>query len=349
METSGEPAELRRRVLRGLRENGRASYSRIAQELGVSRRQVTQIVQSAIARGELRLTVSISPDLLGLERFAYLQLSVSGPIAPVRTALVAMPESTFVADISGHYSIDVEVRVGADPHLRTTVDRVRELPGVEEVRTHLYESIEVNRYSPLRTGRTSFVVDAADRALVSHLQRNGRASFRELGEAAGISPSGARLRFDRLTRNGAVKVVGIPVRGALAAPEGVGVADRVETPSLGVGVKIQGGIAAALTSVRSLDPEFIATTIGDYDLIVTLSADSYEELLDQADRLRTLPEVTRIETWANLRIVKEQYGEGDRISASPRTPPDGDRAGIALPPRPTAAPGRTPRDPEPPR
>ena len=144
-------------------------------------------------------------------------------------------------------------------------------------------------------------------------------------------------------------VVGIPVRGALAAPEGVGVADRVETPSLGVGVKIQGGIAAALTSVRSLDPEFIATTIGDYDLIVTLSADSYEELLDQADRLRTLPEVTRIETWANLRIVKEQYGEGDRISASPRTPPDGDRAGIALPPPPTAAQGRTPRDPEPPR
>lgn len=349
METASESVELRRRVLRGLRENGRASYSRIAQELGVSRRQVTQIVQSAIARGELRLTVSISPDLLGLERFAYLQLSVSGPIAPVRAALAAMPESTFVADISGHHSIDVEVRVGADPHLRTTVDRVRELPGVDEVRTHLYESIEVNRYSPLRTGRTSFVVDDADRALVSRLQRNGRASFRELGEAAGISPSGARLRFERLTRNGAVKVVGIPVRGALAAPDGVGSADRLETPSLGVGVKIRGGIAAALASVRTLDPEFIATTIGDYDLIITLSADGYEELLDQADRLRTLPEVVRIETWANLRIVKEQYGEGDRISASQRTAPADDRAGTALPPRPTAAPGRRPRDPAPPR
>ncbi len=345
MEHPVESAELRRRVLRGLRENGRASYSRIAAELGVSRRQVTQIVQSAITRGELRLTVSISPDLLGLERFAYLQLSVSGPIAPVRSALAAMPESTFVADISGHYSIDVEVRVGADPHLRSTVDRVRELPGVQEVRTHLYESIEVNRYSPLRTGRTSFVVDEADRALVSHLQRNGRASFRELGEAAGISPSGARLRFERLTRDGAVKVVGIPVRGALASPDGAGAADRVETPSIGVGVKIRGRISAALSSVRSLDPEFIATTIGDYDLIVTLSADSYEELLDQADRLRTLPEVERIETWANLRIVKEQYGEGDRLSASPRTPLADDPADTARQHPPTAAPGRRPRDP----
>ncbi|WP_053353966.1 Lrp/AsnC family transcriptional regulator [Leucobacter musarum] len=318
MEFGIESAELRRRVLRGLRENGRASYSRIAEELGVSRRQVTHIVQHAMARGELRLAVSISPDLLGLERFAYLQLSVSGPIAPVRAALAAMPESTFIADISGHYSIDVEVRVGADPHLRDTVDLVRELPGVQEVRTHLYESIEVNRYSPLRTGRTTFAVDDADRAIVQHLQRDGRASFRELGDAAGISPSGARLRFERLTRNGAVKVVGIPVRGALTSVTGDG-SDHLETPSLGVGVQIRGRIADALASVRTLDPEFVAVTVGDYDLIVTLSADGYEELLDLADRLRTLPEVARIETWANLRIVKEQYGEGDRISARPRS------------------------------
>ncbi|WP_053387611.1 Lrp/AsnC family transcriptional regulator [Leucobacter japonicus] len=327
MEHGTETAELRRRVLRGLRENGRASYSRIAAELGVTRRQVTQIVQHAISRGELRLSVSISPDLLGLERFAYLQLSVTGPIAPVRSALAAMPESTFVADISGRYSIDVEVRVGTDPHLRDTVDRVRELPGVHEVRTHLYESIEVNRYSPLRTGRTAFVIDDADRAIVQHLQRDGRASFRELGAAAGISPSGARLRFERLARNGAVKVVGIPVRGALASADGS--SDRVETPSLGVGVQIRGKLADALASVRALDPEFVAVTVGDYDLIATLSADSYEELLDLADQLRTLPEVARIETWANLRIVKEQYGESDRLSASPRTLRAADRAGTA--------------------
>ncbi|WP_336660653.1 Lrp/AsnC family transcriptional regulator [Leucobacter sp. USHLN153] len=323
MTATPEPAELRRQVLHGLRENGRASYSRIAASLGVTRRQVTQIVQSAVARGELRLTVSISPDLLGLERFAYLQLTVDGPISPVRDALAAMPESTFVADISGRHAIDVEVRVGADPHLRDTVDLIRELPGVREVRTHLYESIEVNRYSPLRTGRTSFVIDDADRAIVRHLQRDGRASFRELGESAGISPSGARLRFERLTREGAVKVVGIPARGALS---GTGRAERLESPSLGVGVQIRGKIADALDSVRSLDPEFVAVTTGDYDLIVTLSADGHEELIDLADRMRTLPDVAAIDTWANMRIVKEQYGEGDLLSARPRRPRGDDPA-----------------------
>ncbi|RGE23106.1 Lrp/AsnC family transcriptional regulator [Leucobacter sp. wl10] len=319
-EQSTDPEELRLRILHALRNNGRASYSRIASQLGIPRQQVARIVQQAIERGELRLTVSISPDLLGHERFAYLQLTVTGPTSPAREALTAMPETTFVADISGTYAIDAEIRVGPDPHLRDTVDTIRALPGVRGIRTHLYESIEVNLYSPLRTGRTSFAIDDADRIIVQHLQQDGRASLRELGDAAGISPSGARLRLARLTRHGAVKVVGIPVRGA-----------RSEIPSLGVGITAGGRLEDAIAYVRTLGPEFLAVTVGDYDLIATLSADTSEDLVDLADRLRSHPEVSAMDTWANLRVVKEQYGEGDRISASPRRRRDADPAGSPRP------------------
>src|SRR5690606_18658207 len=107
----------------------------------------------------------------------------------------------------------------------------------------------------------------------------------------------------------AVKVVGIPVRGT-----------RSEIPSLGVGIRVRGRLEAALDFLRSLDPEFLAVTVGDYDLIATLSADSYEELLELSDRLRESDQIAGFDTWANLRILKEQYGEGDRISASPRRP-----------------------------
>lgn len=299
--------ELRQKIVHALRFNGRASYSHIAAQLGITRRQVARIVQTALDRGELRLTVSISPDLLGLERFAYAQLIAEGPIAPIRDALVAMPETTFVAEISGTHSIDAEVRVGPDPHLSDTFDVLRQLPGVRSVRTHLYSSIEINVHSPLRTGSTAFRVDDADRAIVRHLQQDGRATFRELGEAAGVSPSGARLRLERLIRNEAVRVVGIPVRGS-----------RSEAPSLGVGIQARGKVSAAIAHVRTLDPEFLAVTIGDFDLIATLSADSTDELLSLADRLRSHPEISAIETWANLRIVKEQYGEGDRLVAAQR-------------------------------
>ncbi|MBK0421552.1 Lrp/AsnC family transcriptional regulator [Leucobacter sp. CSA2] len=302
---STEFDELRAHVFRELRADGRASYARIAERHGATRRQVTQIVQGALARGELRITVSISPDLLGHRRFAYLQIDVDGPIAPTRRALLEMTETTFVAEISGSYAIDAELRVGADPHLRDTVDHIRQLPSVREVRLHLYESIEVNLYSPLRTGRVAVTLDDADRSIVRRLQQDGRSTFRELGDAAGISASGARLRLSRLTRAGAVKVVGIPVRGS-----------GHESPTLGVGVQVHGRISQALARIRELQPEFIAISAGGFDLIVTLSADSNEELLELADQLRSLPEVAHIQSWANLRILKEQYGEGDRLSGA---------------------------------
>lgn len=290
-------------ALGALREDGRASYTRIAESLGITRKRVTQIVQRAIEHDEITFTVSVSPDLLSLQRFGYVQLRLEGPVAPVRDALVSMPETTFVADISGDAPIDAEIRVGEDPHLQETLDRIRSLPGVRDMQTHLYESIEINLYSPLRTGRAGFRLDAADRAIVRHLQADGRASFLELAEAAGISPSGARLRLGRMIRHDAVKVVGIPVRK-----------DGPSLPTLGVGIRVRGALAPALERVRGLRPEFLAVTIGEYELIATLSAGSIDELLDLSDRLRAFPEVASIRTWTNLRTVKEEYGRGDRLA-----------------------------------
>lgn len=290
-------------VLAALREDGRASYTRIALSLGVTRRRITQIVERAVERHEVVFTVSVSPDLLALQRFAYTQLRLDGPVAPVREALIAMPETTFVADISGEAPIDAEIRVGADPHLRRTLDRIRCLPGVRDMQTHLYESIEINLYSPLRTGRTAFRLDAVDRAIVRRLQIDGRASFLELAEAAGISPSGARLRLNRLVRHDAVKVVGIPVRH-----------DSPDLLTLGVGIRVRGELAAALEEVRRLSPEFLAITIGEYELIATLSAQSVDGLLELADQLRASSQIAGMRTWTNLRTVKEEYGRGDRLA-----------------------------------
>jgi DNA-binding Lrp family transcriptional regulator len=290
-------------VLKSLREDGRASYTRIAESLGVTRKRVTQIVQRAVDNNEVTFTVSVSPDLLALQRFAYVQLRLDGPVSPVREALVAMSETTFVADISGDAPIDAEIRVGADPHLQQTLDRIRALPGVRDMQTHVYESIEINLYSPLRTGRAGFGLDAIDRAIVRELQVNGRASFLELALKADISPSGARLRLNRLMRHNVVKVVGIPLRH-----------DSHNLPTLGVGIQVRGELAAAIDRVRTVEPEFLAVTTGRYELIATLSADSVEELLNVSDKLRASHEIANIRTWTNLRTVKEVYGRGDRLA-----------------------------------
>ena len=311
VDQSFESLALRNRIFHALQQDGRASFARIADAHGTSRRNVAQVVQRAIDDDEFRITVSISPELLGHERFAYVQIAADGPIKTLCDELVAMPETSFVAEISGRYSVDAEIRVGADPHLRTTIEKIRMLDHVVSMHVHQYESIEINLHSPMRRASPGFSLDDADRAIVRHLQVDGRASFRELGEAAGISPSGARLRLGRLTHHDAVKVIGIPIRDS--EPKG---------PILGVGIQVTRGVTAAVAKIRHLNPEFLAVAIGDYDLIVTLSADTNAELLALVDQVRAIPEVARMETWANLRILKEQYGAGDQLLTSDHTSND---------------------------
>lgn len=299
---SSDSPEVKQRVLDELRDDGRASFARIASKVGIPRHQVAQIVRTAVADHELHLTVSISPDLLGLERFAYLQIEVSGPVHPARSALVAMAETSFVADVAGHGSIDAEVRVGPDPHLRQTLDAILQLPGVRTIRTTLYESIEVNRYSPFQTGRTSLHIDETDRALIGHLRTDARASYRELAEASGLSPSGARLRYERLVGHGVIRVVGIPVRSG-----------QPDTPTMGLGIRAGAPVAELLPRITALDPEFLAVTIGAYDFIATISAGSADGLVTAIERLRAIEGLAEVDCWANLTITKEQYGESDRL------------------------------------
>lgn len=296
-------------VLRLLRQDGRASYTRIAETLGISRKRVTEIVQRAVDTHEVVFTVSVSPDLLGLQRFGYVQLRMDGPVGPARAGLIAMPETTFVADITGDAPLDTEIRVGPDPHLRHTLERIRALPHVSDIRTHVYESIEINLYSPLRTGRTGMSLDRTDRAIVRHLQRDGRATYAELGESVGVSASAARLRLRRLVAADALKVVGVPARHADS-----------DVPTLGVGIRTRGALDPAVQLVRSLEPEFLAIAIGEYELIATLRAQRVADLVPLVDRLVSSPEVATLRTWTNLRMLKEEYGRGELLSVKHEVP-----------------------------
>ena len=48
------------------------------------------------------------------------------------------------------------------------------------------------------------MIDEIDRRIIHHLQRDGRATHRELGRAAGLSPNAAGARLARLTERGII-------------------------------------------------------------------------------------------------------------------------------------------------
>jgi Lrp/AsnC family transcriptional regulator for asnA, asnC and gidA len=54
------------------------------------------------------------------------------------------------------------------------------------------------------------LLDEQDRIIVRMLQDNARASYQELAEAAGTSPSTARRRVERLLETGTLQLVAVP-------------------------------------------------------------------------------------------------------------------------------------------
>lgn len=288
-----------RRILREVRENGRISFTEVAGRVGVPRQVVAAVVEEAVAENRIRLTATVSPDLLGITRYSYVLISTSGPSEPILEALCAMRETCFVSAIAGTYGVDAEVRVTSDEKHQDVLGAIRAIPGVSGVVCNVYERILVNIDSPLPSpAATPISFDDADRSILLALEHNGRATYRELGSAAGVSAASARNRLRRLLHHQVVKVVGLPVRDHLIGP-----------PALGLGISVHGNVSAALVEeIRVVAPEFLAVSSGAYDLISTISADTSEELLAKLDALRGIEQVNAVDAWSHLRIAKELYG-----------------------------------------
>ena len=293
------PEELVRRVLSEVRQDGRASYTGIARRLEIPRQLVAAIVDDAVRENRIRLTATVSPDLLGITRYSYVLIETSGPSIPILDALNAMPETCFVSALAGTAGVDAEVRVGSDEDHQRVLGQIRSIPGVSGISCNVYERIFVNIDSPLPDpAAPQLRIDRADRGIIAALERNGRATFRELGSEAGISPASARNRLHRLLHNRAVKIVGLPVRDHQVGP-----------PPLGIGIRIRGALTAEIIErVCEVSPEFLASSSGSYDLISTVSAETPEGQLAKLDALRTIEHVAHVDAWSHLRITKELYG-----------------------------------------
>ena len=53
-------------------------------------------------------------------------------------------------------------------------------------------------------------LDALSHQIIAELQRDGRASFREIGKRLRVSPATVRARYSQLRKNGIIEVIAIP-------------------------------------------------------------------------------------------------------------------------------------------
>jgi DNA-binding Lrp family transcriptional regulator len=282
-------------LIRALQENGRASIQALAADLGQSRTAVSARLHAMLADGTVRVVAAVDPVFLGQHVLAHVSIRTDGPVEPVAEHLRGLSQTVLVSAIGGVHDLVTEVRLGSMSALHRLLAHIRALPGVADINTLIYSTVVKGFFvSDYHGGIT---IDATDTALIEQLQRDGRKSYRALGEVVRLSPSAVATRVQRLIAGGVIKISTVEARG---------LAHR--QLSMGVGLNLtldDDAVIGALRTWRGVD--FAARTLGRFDAIMTLVEPSAGALYASLERIRSLPGVARTEAWLHLAVLKEDY------------------------------------------
>ena len=146
-------------------------------------------------------------------------------------------------------------------------------------------------------------LDDVSKAIIEHLQTDGRRSYAAIAKSVGLSEAAVRARVQRLLDSEVMQIV------AVTDPLQIGF-----TRQAMVGIRAKGDmrlVADRLTEMPEVS--YVVTTAGSFDLIIEVVCEDDDELLDLLSRrIRTLPGVVSTEAFVYLKLNKQHYNWGTR-------------------------------------
>lgn len=312
-----------------LQRDGRAAFTTLAARLGVSEAQVRRRTKSLLDADVFAIVPIANPRVLGLDQLACLGLVVRGKyMATVTERLLAMPEVSFVVVTSGEFNLIVEVGCVSSDELYQFVVNLRRLPGVQSSETFVYLNVLQQRYQWMFEGDGGFgrpehggvveravEIDAHDSRIIAELQRDGRASFRDIGRRLGLSERTVSSHYARLVEERALQViaVGNPLHLGFGAVAWLGI-----TLSEGADLEHAAGL---LGQIPGLD--YVVVPSGRYDLLCELVCRNSDDLLATLDNeVGAIAEVAHVDTFVCLRMLYKStagaWGAGRSLVRAPR-------------------------------
>ncbi len=144
-------------------------------------------------------------------------------------------------------------------------------------------------------------LDDTDRAIIEHLQVDGRLPYTRLGAAVGLSEAAVRQRVQRLIDSGVMQVV------AVTDPLSLGLGRMAM-----IGVRCEGDLELVASKIQALDEvAYLVMTAGSFDLLAEVVAHDDEHLLELLNaKIRSIAGVKSTETFIYLRLAKQTYTWG---------------------------------------
>jgi Lrp/AsnC family transcriptional regulator for asnA, asnC and gidA len=140
MSSSNSLDELDLSILSCLQEDGRMSFTVIAERLQVSIGTVRTRFNRMIEEGTVSIIGRVDPDKVGFHCYAHIAVYVRPATFKEKVAekISALPEESFLAMTSGEYDIEVDVMCRDNQHLLDFVNRISAFEAVNQTKTTIY-------------------------------------------------------------------------------------------------------------------------------------------------------------------------------------------------------------------
>jgi DNA-binding Lrp family transcriptional regulator len=299
--------ELDRSIIRILQEDGRAPYTQVARQLGVSEKAVARRVERLLEDRLIEITTLTDPELFGYHSAAFVGIHCTTDrlLTEVLEDLSRSRAGDYAVITTGRYDLLVEILCRDASDMLTVVERdIRAVPGVRAVeilpylRLHYQEPVweKAQRDSGGKAGPDGpLLIDSIDRHILNELNTEGRLPLLTISQRLGISESQVRKRVARMTASGAVRII------AITNPASLG----FETIAwLGV-VAAPGHAVVDLADKVAMLPgvAYLAICAGRFDMLVEMVCRGEEQLVTLLDRgIRSLEGIAKIEVMICLEL-----------------------------------------------
>ena len=127
-------------ILTCLQEDGRMSFTVIADKLKVSIGTIRTRFNKLIEDGTINIIGRVDPDKVGFRSYAHIAVYVRPATLKEKVAqkILKMPEISFLAMTSGEYDLEVDVMCRDNDHLVAFVNKISAIEGVHQTKTTIY-------------------------------------------------------------------------------------------------------------------------------------------------------------------------------------------------------------------
>jgi DNA-binding Lrp family transcriptional regulator len=316
-----------RAIFAALQTDGRMAFTAVAERVGMSEAHVRRRYEWLTDGNAFAVTAVADPSVLGLGCLAWIGIVV----APRRTedvaeALVELPGVDYVVISSGRFTVMAEIACPAAADLDRILLQLREIEGIVRTETFVYLKLVRQQFQWLPPAggddQPGFGTSAAedhpreldelDIAIIRELERDGRASFRDIGRTLNISERTVSSRFSQLNAERVLKViaVGNPLNFGFNAMAWLGV-------SLKSGADYD-AVTRALAAIPSID--YVVVPAGRYDVMAELVCRDHDAMLRTlTEEIGAISDIAHVETFVYLRLLYKStagaWGVGRSMTA----------------------------------